>query len=175
VLSYRENAELSKHCSLLLGGSSGITWLMTSEWATKLPTIQFLHRTSAWYSFASVKYDHQFFGLDTGHIFETDLSGEQDIADLVAKYLNQKTFDGLAEQVFRPSIGQVYRLYEMMEGRVDLGRLLANFVGRNAGVTVNTVEFYSSIASIALRLRTRRIAKAILRRLKRAHEVLSSS
>jgi hypothetical protein len=39
VLSYRENAELSKYCSLLIGCSSGITWLTTSDWARRLPML----------------------------------------------------------------------------------------------------------------------------------------
>jgi ADP-heptose:LPS heptosyltransferase len=39
-LTFRENAELSKYCNLLIGCSSGITWLLTSTWAKKIPTIQ---------------------------------------------------------------------------------------------------------------------------------------
>jgi hypothetical protein len=42
VLSFRENAELTKYCSLLVGCSSGISWIATSEWAKPLPMIQFL-------------------------------------------------------------------------------------------------------------------------------------
>ena len=40
VLSLRENAELTKYCSLLIGASSGVTWISTSDWAKPLPMIQ---------------------------------------------------------------------------------------------------------------------------------------
>ena len=39
-LSYRQNAELTKYCSLLIGCSSGITWISTSDWARPLPMLQ---------------------------------------------------------------------------------------------------------------------------------------
>ena len=40
ALTLRENAELTKYCSLLVGASSGITWIATSDWAKPLPMIQ---------------------------------------------------------------------------------------------------------------------------------------
>ncbi len=70
-LSWRENAELSKYCDLLLGCSSGISWLCTSNWARKLPTIQVINpsymggRISA-----SMKADYLYYGLNTDHIIE---------------------------------------------------------------------------------------------------------
>jgi len=42
ALTFRENAELTKYCSLLVGCSSGISWLATSGWAKPLPMIQVL-------------------------------------------------------------------------------------------------------------------------------------
>lgn len=72
-LSFRENAELTKYCSLFVGCSSGISWLCTSEWAKKLPTIQLLKKSRATY--ASMIHDHEYFGLPTSHIIEiTDCS-----------------------------------------------------------------------------------------------------
>jgi hypothetical protein len=162
VLSYRENAELSKYGTLLLGGSSGITWLMTSDWAKRLPTIQFLQKSHAWYSFASVKYDHQFFGLDAGHILETDLREEGEIADLVGRYLDQKTFDGLAERVFRPSIDQIHGLYDMAPDRLEVGRVLRIFMERNREADVDVAAFYRSI----VRRRLQRKARGVVRRVK---------
>lgn len=70
-LTWRENAELSKYCHLLLGCSSGISWLCTSNWARKLPTLQVINpgymggRLSA-----SMKADFLYFGLNTDHIIE---------------------------------------------------------------------------------------------------------
>lgn len=69
-LSLRENAELTKYCSLLIGCSSGITWISTTDWAKRLPMIQFLKRGKG-FTFASVAYDHEYWGLDTIEIIET--------------------------------------------------------------------------------------------------------
>ncbi len=75
-LSIRENAELSKYCTLLVGCSSGISWLCTSDWAKPLPTIQVLSgRTSV---FASMACDAEHFGLPASHIIEmADCSAER--------------------------------------------------------------------------------------------------
>ena len=75
-LSFRENAELTKYCSLLIGCSSGISWLTTSSWAKKLPMIQLLKADKSMY--ASFIYDHKYHGLSTDHIIEiTDTSAEK--------------------------------------------------------------------------------------------------
>lgn len=81
VLSFRENAELSKYCTLLVGCSSGISWLSTSDWSKHLPTIQVLSkRTSV---FASMLHDAEYFGLPTDEILEmTDCSREK-LADCI--------------------------------------------------------------------------------------------
>lgn len=67
-LSFRENAELTRHCTLFIGGSSGISWLATSEWAKPLPMIQALRRETS--VFASVVHDAEYFGLPTENILE---------------------------------------------------------------------------------------------------------
>ncbi len=68
VLSFRENAELTKYCSLLIGCSSGISWLCTSSWAKPLPMIQLLSSDANWFN--SVVCDHKQFGLPTSSIIE---------------------------------------------------------------------------------------------------------
>jgi hypothetical protein len=142
VLTFRENAELSKYCTLLLGCSSGISWLLTSNWAKKLPTIQFLQRTSCWYSFASMRYDHQFWGLGTEHILETDVRKDADAVALVLKYLGQKHFGGIRNVAFSPSIEQIHDLYRMRRGKLDLARVLRNFSERNNQPVVSRARFY---------------------------------
>ena len=74
TLSYRENAELSKYCTFLVGCSSGITWLLTSSWAKKINTVQFLQNGELPFSFASLAYDLAYWDLPTNHILETDAS-----------------------------------------------------------------------------------------------------
>ena len=74
-LSFKENAELSKYCSLLVGCSSGISWLCTSDWAKPLPQIQLLKKGTSVY--ASMVHDHEYFNLPTGHLIEmTDCTSE---------------------------------------------------------------------------------------------------
>jgi hypothetical protein len=68
VLSLRENAELSKYCTLLAGFSSGITWLCTSDWAKPLPTVQLLKRESVWAP--SLVRDFERWRLPTDRIVE---------------------------------------------------------------------------------------------------------
>jgi ADP-heptose:LPS heptosyltransferase len=79
-LSYRENAELSKYCTFFVGCSSGLTWLLTSDHAKKLPTVQFLKLGK---NFASVKYDHQYYNLSTEHIIETTETDKRKMADII--------------------------------------------------------------------------------------------
>jgi len=67
-LTLRENAELSKYCNLLVGGSSGITWCCTSDWAKPLPMIQLLKTDAIWFN--SVVIDHEQWGLPTDKIIE---------------------------------------------------------------------------------------------------------
>lgn len=67
-LSFRENAELTKYCTLLVGCSSGITWISTSDWAKPLPMIQLI-KPDAFY-FASVVQDFEYWGLATDNIIE---------------------------------------------------------------------------------------------------------
>lgn len=68
VLSFRENAELTKYCTLLVGCSSGISWLCTSDWARSLPMIQLINPNAFW--FASVTYDFEYWGLATDSVIE---------------------------------------------------------------------------------------------------------
>lgn len=68
VLSFRENAELTKYCTLLVGCSSGITWISTSDWAKSLPMIQLIKHDAVF--FAPVVYDFQRWGLATDTILE---------------------------------------------------------------------------------------------------------
>jgi hypothetical protein len=172
TLTFRENAELSKHCNLLLGCSSGITWLLTSDWAKKLPTIQFLHRGKRWYSFASVKYDHQFWGLETDHILETDRQSDSEIIDLVLKFLRQGNFDGIQDAVFKPSIDQIHDLYSMTRGRLDAARVLQNFLHRNEQVDVNRVGFYCRLLSSEMRMGASAVARSALVSTKRIGQLL---
>ena len=75
-LTFRENAELTRYCSLLVGCSSGISWLCTSDWAIPLPTVQLLRKGISPY--ASFVQDFKYRGVSTESIIEmTDCSAER--------------------------------------------------------------------------------------------------
>jgi hypothetical protein len=76
-LSFRMNAELTKYCSLLIGCSSGISWICTSDWARPLPMIQLLKGSTS--VFASMTQDAEYFGMPVDNILE--------IRDCTADYL----------------------------------------------------------------------------------------
>jgi len=78
-LSFRQQAEITKYCSLLIGCSSGVTWLSTSNWAKKLPMIQILDRNSVY--FAGVAYDFQLNNIENSHVVELLSFTEEKIVD----------------------------------------------------------------------------------------------
>jgi ADP-heptose:LPS heptosyltransferase len=98
-LTFRENAELSKYCTLLVGCSSGITWLLTSTWAKKVPMIEILKKGAVLFEFASVRYDLAYWGEPTDHIIEITRSDDDYIARCIDMALSsgieqtRKTFD----------------------------------------------------------------------------------
>lgn len=47
-LTLRETTQLSHHCTFLLGSSSGITWITTSDAGKQLPMVQLLNANSNW-------------------------------------------------------------------------------------------------------------------------------
>lgn len=68
VLTFRENAELINYCNLLIGCSSGITWLSTSEWCKRIPMIQLLNKKANY--FAGIIYDHKIFNIESKNVIE---------------------------------------------------------------------------------------------------------
>jgi hypothetical protein len=171
-LTFRENAELSKYCTLLLGCSSGITWLLTSNWAKKLPTIQLLGRDPCWHSFASVKYDHQFWGLGTDHILETDRNSDEDVVALVLKFLDQGSFEGFEDAAFMPSIEQIYNLHQVTRDRLDARRVLGNFLERNPRVSVNKADYYYRLLCSEMRGELAAVTRTTLASTKRIARLL---
>lgn len=68
VVSFRENAELTKYCTLFIGCSSGISWLTTTDWAKPLPKIIIAIRSNN-FSYSMV-FDHEYAGLPIDKIIE---------------------------------------------------------------------------------------------------------
>jgi ADP-heptose:LPS heptosyltransferase len=87
VLTFRENAELTKYCHLMIGVSSGISWLCTSNWAKPLPMIQLLNAKSSVY--ASFVHDYEHRGADCNHIIEMTDCDADHLLNCVKRILNK--------------------------------------------------------------------------------------
>lgn len=94
-LSFMENAELTKHCSLLVGCSSGISWLATSDWAKPLPKIQILSKSTHMY--ASMIHDAIYFGLPTDDIIELQDCTPAFLADCIIKSFKESFHEAKRE------------------------------------------------------------------------------
>ncbi len=87
-LSLRENVELSKYCTLFVGCSSGITWLLTSDSAKQLPMVLFLNPDVMGTTFASVAYDFEHWRLPTSHIIESGCGEVEEMTTIVFSALD---------------------------------------------------------------------------------------
>ena len=135
-LTFRENAELSKHCSLLIGCSSGISWLLTSNWAKKIPTIQILKKGALLYEFASVSYDLHYWGEQTDHIIEITKFDE----DYIFNCVNIALKDGIERarenynERLTPSFKSLFLMIAILVYRRKFKKIVTvsrNFYDRN--------------------------------------------
>jgi ADP-heptose:LPS heptosyltransferase len=67
-ITVRENAALTHHCSLLIGCSSGITWLSTSTAAKQLPMVQLLNAQAYFLNAPSVDFGR--YGIPSKNLIE---------------------------------------------------------------------------------------------------------
>lgn len=81
ILSVRENAELTHYCSLLIGCSSGITWLSTSSAAKQLPMLQLLDPQAYFRNAPSVDFNR--YGISTNELIELIQFDEEKIVQAV--------------------------------------------------------------------------------------------
>jgi hypothetical protein len=134
-LTFRENAELSKYCTFFIGCSSGITWLLTSEWAKKLPSVQLLSKGSLLFYFASVNYDFKHWGFDTSHIIESSKSDTSKAAQLVVEAIQDfPAARSKYHEEFKPDIKSVKIIGEAFFNFRNTGKtisMMANYISRN--------------------------------------------
>jgi hypothetical protein len=107
-LTFRENAELTKCCSLMIGCSSGITWLCTSDWAKPLPMIQLLKQDTGVY--ASVTHDHDHFGLPADHVIELTDCPADHLVDCVVTAVREGV--GAARRRFHRNLPLCFDFYK---------------------------------------------------------------
>ena len=86
-LTVRENAALTHYCSLLIGCSSGITWLSTSSAAKFLPMIQLLNPYTKFINAPSV--DFKRYNISTNNLIEITAVNEDNIKGCIETILNK--------------------------------------------------------------------------------------
>ena len=86
-LTVRENAKLTHYCSLLIGCSSGITWLNTSSAAKQLPMLQLLDPQAYFRNAPSVDFDR--YGISTKELIELVQFDEEKIYQVAKTILEE--------------------------------------------------------------------------------------
>ncbi len=81
VLSLRETAALTHYCSMLLGCSSGITWVSTSDAAKQLPMIQIINPETDWVN--PVSRDFKRYGMDANSVIELTHLNESELINCI--------------------------------------------------------------------------------------------
>ena len=133
-LSLRENVALSHFCTLLVGCSSGISWLLTCDSAKLLPTVQFLNRGARGVSFASMAYDFQHWGLNAGHIIESSVEGGELQAEIISRaMMDFVSARGACQEIFRPVFWDFLLFFDYRSPRrwFNVFRTCRLFVRRN--------------------------------------------
>ena len=87
VLTIRENAALSHYCTLLIGASSGITWLCTSSAGKFLPMIQLLNPNAYFFNAPSV--DFKRYDLSDDNLIELIEFDERKIYECASSAVNK--------------------------------------------------------------------------------------
>jgi hypothetical protein len=133
-LSLRENVELSKYCTLFVGCSSGITWLLTSDSAKHLPMVLFLNPDVMGAAFASVAYDFAHWGLPTQHVIENGIGDVEGMTKIVLAALEDFTSArSCYHETFRPKFWDFLLFFEYQSFRktMQIFRTCRLFWNRN--------------------------------------------
>jgi hypothetical protein len=99
-LTVRENAELTHYCTLLIGCSSGITWLSTSTAAKQLPMLQLLDPQAYFRNAPSVDFTR--YGIATNGLIELMKFEEEKILQVVQTIIENGITD--AKQKFNEQL-----------------------------------------------------------------------
>ena len=86
TLTLRETAALTHYCTLLLGCSSGITWISTSDAAKQLPMVQVLDPNAYWVN--PISRDFERFGLPGESVIELYEFNDARIIECINDVLN---------------------------------------------------------------------------------------
>lgn len=119
ILSFRENAELIKYCSLLVGCSSGLSWLATSDWVDQPPMIQLLE-SDAFLSNSMIT-DAERSGLPVEEIIEFTECSPERIQECIIYVFDHGI--RAAKSIFHSPVPMRFTTWKQMHDHlIDLGR-----------------------------------------------------
>jgi hypothetical protein len=168
-LTYRENAELTKYCTLFIGCSSGITWISTSDWAKKLPTLQLLN--PRFFIYSGMNYDFKLSNLDNKHIIEL-LQYDQDlVVKILIESFNSDWFamKSIYNQEYKPTIDHFNNiLFKLCLEETNYKEILnyiksaKNFISKMDRIyTINTYMAYFNMIYFRLYATLKKIKKSL--------------
>lgn len=143
-LTFRENAELTHYCTHLIGCSSGITWISTSDWAKKLPMLQ-LSSTGI----NPIGRDFEREGLDTSRLVEMYQFSTDSVINCISLIL-QNNISGAKtkyNETVPPSVEWIEGIFLYLVNHGYLSKALT-FIARN----LKRHRFHASILKMLIKL-----------------------
>lgn len=143
ALSLRETAALTHYCTFLLGSSSGITWISTTDAAKQLPMVQLLNPSSVWIN--PISRDFKRFGFSTEFLIELTTYDDEKVVSCVSEaFKNFKSAKSRYNQDiplhFRTTRNIVYNLLCYMEFKS-----IITHINVNREVYGNNMSFYKEV------------------------------
>lgn len=144
-LSIRETAGLTHFCSFLIGCSSGITWLSTSDAGKRLPMVQLLNPRANWIN--PISRDFSRFEIDDTGLIELYNFNTESVIECVNEALVD--FEGTKRKYhqqlplhFKTTISIVYNLLCYLEFRA-----IFKHIRVNRQVYGTRLAFYKEVAT----------------------------
>lgn len=166
ILTLRETAALTHYSTFLIGCSSGITWVSTSDAAKLLPMVQLLNANAKWKN--SVLTDFTRFNLPTKKIIEIYEFDEEKIIQCVNMALEnfsvaKNKFNQVSPLNFKTTRSIIYNLLCYLE----FGAIIKH-IKVNVEVYGNNFSFYKEVITgfiiFPFRLVSNFIKKKILKK-----------
>lgn len=144
-LTFRETAHLTHYCTFLLGSSSGITWMSTSEAGKLLPMIQMLNPNSSWLN--AISRDFERFGIATNNVIELIEYNNEFIVESVLSALKnfsqaKKQYNQSIPMHFKTTRSIVYNLLCYLEFGA-----ISTHIKVNREVYGNKLSFYKEVVT----------------------------
>lgn len=169
-LTFRQNAALTHYCTLLIGCSSGITWISTSTAAKKLPMIQLLNAKG--FIFAGVHYDFEINKIDNSQLIELVDYDERKIENVLQDYFSNGIIVAKAKhhQSYKPGyyyLKEIIRaLIYQKKSRKDIYKMIRLYRSSVDKFSINYLDFFYQIYIYRLKNSDNKIIQFVKRIIK---------